>query len=101
MINVHSILNGEKKYFKIFCRIWSHKYLLFQLVFSHFKIPINNKVVMPWKTKDWSDESIKLPAILVNSLNSRLDYFNNPKFRVEFNRSCLKLDKITFSHNKK
>ena len=56
---------------------------------------------MPWKTKDWSDESIKLPAILVNSLNSRLDYFNNPKFRVEFNRSCLKLDKITFSHNKK
>ena len=29
-----------------------------------------------------------------------MDYFNNPKFRVEFEGSCLNLDKETFVPNK-
>ena len=40
---------------------------------------------MLWKSKSFLDESIKPPATLDNSLNPRLDYFNNPKLRAEFN----------------
>ena len=39
---------------------------------------------------------MKHPAALDNSLNLRLDYFNNPKFVVEFNGCYLKPDKISF-----
>ena len=37
-------------------------------------------MVTAWNYKGLSDESIKSPAISYNSLNPRLDYFNNPKF---------------------
>ena len=35
---------------------------------------------MPLKSIDLSVKSIKPPATFGNSLNSRLDYFNNPNF---------------------
>ena len=35
-------------------------------------------MVMPWKSKDLSNESSKPPATSDNSLNSRQNYFNNP-----------------------
>ena len=47
-----------------------------------------------------SDESIKLSTISDNSLNPRLDYFNNSKFWVEFDGSCLKSDSVSFAPNK-
>ena len=55
-------------------------------------------MVMTWKSKGLSGESIKLPATLDDILNSRLDYFNNPKFRVQFNGSCLKTDSVGFNY---
>ena len=42
---------------------------------------------------------LKVPATSENSLDSRLDYFNNLKLPTEFNGSCLKLDKLTFAPN--
>ena len=37
---------------------------------------------------------------VINSLVPTLDYFNNPKFRVEFNGRCLKPDRVTFPPEK-
>ena len=44
-----------------------------------------------------SDESIKPPATSNNSLAPGLSYVGN-KIRVKIDRSCLKQDKITFTH---
>ena len=40
----------------------------------------------------FSDENIKVPATSDNSLNLKIDYLNNPKFRAEFHGDCLKTD---------
>ena len=47
-----------------------------------------------------SDESIKPFATSDKGLNSRLDYFNHLKFRLEFNGSCLKTDSADFNHKR-
>ena len=52
---------------------------------------------MTWKSIVLSDESIKHPALSNGSLNTRLESFNNPKFRLEFNGCCLKPDRATFT----
>ena len=39
-----------------------------------------NVKVMAWKSKVLLDESINPLAASDNSLNPKLDYFNNPKF---------------------
>ena len=45
-------------------------------------------------------EIIKIPTTTAYSLVPRLDYFNNPKFREEFNGSLLNADRVTFALNK-
>ena len=67
-----------------------HKVILYFSLFIKYFKPITNKVVMTWKSKGLSSEIIKPPATSDNSLNARLDYFDNAKFRVEFNGSSLK-----------
>lgn len=57
-------------------------------------------MVIAWKSKDLSNENIKPPATSDNSVNSRLGYFNVPKFRVEFNGCCSKPDRVTFASKK-
>ena len=57
-------------------------------------------MVIVWKSKDLSNENIKLPATSDNCINSRLGCFNIPKFRVEFNGSCSKPDRVTFASKK-
>ena len=51
-----------------------------------------------WKSKELSDENIAAPASYY-SLNPQLNYLGN-KTRVEFKGSCLKQDKITYTHGK-
>ena len=46
-----------------------------------------------------SDEYITAPTTIDYSLNSQITYLDN-KIRVEFKRSCLKQDKITYTHGK-
>ena len=52
------------------------------------------------KSKGLSDESIKLRPTSDNSLNPALNYFNNLKFRVKLNKSCLTTDRV-FNPNKR
>ena len=75
MINAYCIFNGAK----FFIEDGPQIYLVFQSFVKYFK-PIANIVIRRWKSKGWSDESIKPPATSNNSLNPRLDYYNNPKF---------------------
>ena len=61
---VPGILNGEKHFVSV--------------LIKYFK-PTKNNLVLTWKIK-LSNESIKPPPTPDNSLNPKLDYFNNPKF---------------------
>ena len=48
-----------------------------------------------WKSKGFSNESIKSPAALDNSLRLPLDYFDKPNIRLEVNGSCLKAGRVS------
>ena len=52
-----------------------------------------------WKYKRLSDENITAPTTSDYSLNPQLSYFGT-KTRVEFKGSCLKQNKITYTHGK-
>ena len=49
-----------------------------------------NQIVISWKFKGVSNKIIQPPTTKNNSLNSKLDYFNNSKFRVKFEGRCLR-----------
>ena len=67
-------------------------YLVFLPMGKYFKL--NSVVgvidrVLSWQSKGLSNESIKLPITLNNSLTPKLNYYGT-KTRVKFIRSCLK-----------
>lgn len=76
LINGYRILNGAI----YFAEDGLKNYLAFQPIFRYLKTPANDIMVMEWKSKGLSTESIKPPAVLDNCLNPRLGYFSNPKF---------------------
>ena len=84
LIHGYSILNGEK-YFSREGDL--QNYFAFQPV-KYFNL-VTNDIVTEWKSKGFSDESTKPPAISDINLNPRLDYSNNPNFRIKFNTNCL------------
>ena len=53
--------------------------------------------ISKWKSKGLSDEIIKFLSKYDNSYAPQLSYFDT-KTRVPFNESCLKQDKITYTH---
>ena len=59
----------------------------------------NNDHIISWKSKGLFDESIKSPSTTTNILNPLLNYVGT-KIRVEFKRSCLKQNKISFNFGK-
>ena len=65
-------------------------------MYRYFK-KIGTTNISLWKTKGLSDEIIKLLISFDKSLAPGLSYIGN-KTRVKFDRSCLKQDKITFTH---
>ena len=64
---------------------------------KYFK-KIGNTDISAQKSKELSDESIKPLTTSDNSLAPSLNYIST-KTRVKFVGSCLKQDKITFTHN--
>ena len=59
----------------------------------------NTHYVSSWKSKGLSAESIKPPTTFDNSLIPALNYCDT-KMRVKFPRSCLKQQKIWYTHGK-
>ena len=80
----------------------TQNYLVFQPMYRYFKIIAgvgNGSYIYYWKSKGLPQEiinSIKTPN---HSITPNLDYYGT-KTRVEFNGSCLKQSKITYTHGK-
>ena len=74
----------------------TQNYLVFQPLNRYFKIG-NSDYVLSWKSKGLYDESITPPSAPNNFLNPSLNYLGT-KIRVRV--SCLKQDKITYTHGK-
>ena len=78
-------------------------YFVFQPVFRYFlKNTTNNTAnyVLSWQSKGLSTEVIKPFSTFDNSLKLTLSYYLASRIRVKFSGSCLKQDKITFTHGK-
>ena len=77
----------------------SQVYLIFQPVYRYFKMVTNTNYMSSWKSKGLSAESIKPPTTSDNSLNPIINYYNY-NIRLKFTGSCLKQQKITYTHKK-
>ena len=75
----------------------TQNYLVFQEMCKYFKKIAFNGRISTWKLKGLSDESIKTPSAPDDILNPLLAYVG-AKAIVKFNGSCLKQDKITYTH---
>ena len=59
----------------------------------------NSDYVLSWKSKGLSTESITPSSAPNNFLSPSLNYLDS-KIRLRFSGSCLKQDKITYTHGK-
>ena len=59
----------------------------------------NSYYISSWTSKRLSTERITPPSAANNFLTLSLNYLGTKK-RVKFSRSCLKQDKITYTHGK-
>ena len=71
----------------------TQNYLAFQPIQRYFKMIGNTEHISALK----SDERIKPPATSDNSFAPGLSYVGN-RIRLKFDGSCLKQDKLTFTH---
>ena len=77
----------------------TQRYLVFRPMYRHFKMRIGSGNIYFWKSKGLSDENITALTTSDYNLNPQLSYFGT-KTKVEFKGSCLKRDKITYTHEK-
>ena len=69
-------------------------YLQFQPIYKYFNNIVNSNHIPGWKYKGLSDESVKFPAASRNILES----YVSTKIQTKLDGSCLKQDKIIFTH---
>ena len=80
----------------------TQNYLVFQQMYRYFKNIIDVcsvDFIYFSKSKGLSDENIRPPIKFDYTLSPKLSYFGT-KMIAEFNGSCLKQDKITYTHGK-
>ena len=77
----------------------TQNYLVFLPMYRYFKVITNTNYISSWKSKGLYDESFKPPTKSDNSFNPALNYYGT-KTRVKLTGSCLKQDKITYTHKK-
>ena len=80
----------------------TQNYLVFQSIYRYFKITAgvgNGRYIYYWQSKGLSYERINSITTPNYSVTPFLDYYGT-KTRLEFSRSCLKQDKVTFNHGK-
>ena len=77
----------------------TENYLALQPLNKYLKVIASTNYVSSWKSKGLSDENITAPTTSDYKRNPKLSYFGT-KARLEYRGSCLKQDKITFSHGK-
>ena len=77
----------------------TQNWLVFQPIYGYFEITPTTNIILSWKSKGLSDETIK-PTKPHTVFAPELSYVDN-KTRVKFNGSCLIQNKIIFYHKKK
>ena len=76
----------------------TQNWLVFQPMQIYFKLASDNpSIILLWKSKGLSNESIKSPNTFNKILNP-LQYYVGIKASVRFSGDCLKQEKITFNH---
>ena len=60
----------------------------------------NTNEVTVWKSKGLSGENIKPPSTSNNSFNLGINYTDSTKIQVKFDGTCLKQEKLMFTHKK-
>ena len=75
----------------------TQNYLVFQPMYRYFILTANTKYISEWKYKRLSDENIKSPTTSDDSISPLIGYLSI-KTRLKFNGSCLKQNKITYTH---
>ena len=78
----------------------TQNYSVFEPMHKYFKRACKtNNHILSWKSKGLSDESIKSPSAPNNFDGPLLDYLGH-KIKVKISGSCLKQDKLTYTHGK-
>ena len=70
-----------------------------QPIYRYFKKICNSSHISAWNSKGLPDERIWIPAISINGLAPALNYIST-KSQLKFDGSCLKQDKVGFTHEK-
>ena len=72
----------------------AQNWLVFQPIHRYFKTASDNaSIILSWKSKGLSDESIKPPTTPNKIINASLDFVGT-KARVSFSGDCLKQEKL-------
>ena len=75
-------------------------WLIFLPMQRYFKLASDNpSIILSWKSKGLSGQSIKAPTTPNKILNPSQSYVGT-KARVRFSGDCLKQEKVTFNHGK-
>ena len=78
----------------------TQNWLVFQPIHRYFKTASENpSIILSWKPKGLSDESIKPPTTSNKFLNPSLDFVGT-KAKLRFGEDFLKQEKITFNYGK-
>ena len=94
-----------KPFYSVYFRGKSHfeedgtqNWLVFQPMQKYFKLASDNpSMILSWKYKGLSDESIKPPTTSNRLLNPTLNFVGS-KARIKFRGDCLKQEKITYTY---
>ena len=68
-------------------------------MYKYLKTSDSSNYVFLWTSKGLSNESIKPPSVPNYFVNPTLNYLGL-KTRIKFSGSCLKQDKVTYTHGK-
>ena len=78
----------------------TQNWLVFQPIHRYFKTASDNpSIILSWKSKGLSDESINAPTTSNKLLDPSLDFVGK-KARASFSGDCLRQEKITFNDGK-
>ena len=78
----------------------TQNWIVFQPIHRRFKTASDKcSIILSWKSKWLSDESIKAPTRSTKFLDPLLDFVGT-KPRIRFSGDCLNEEKITFNHRK-
>ena len=75
----------------------TQNYLVFQPIHNYFKKIASGDYIYSWKSKGLSNEILHSVTTSNHKITPGINFYGT-KTRVEFSGSCLKQDKVTYTH---